>query len=237
MKDNLVPNHIGIIMDGNGRWAKNKGKKRSYGHLMGSKTLKKIAPYIFKKGVRILSVFAFSTENFKRSSEEVNYLMNLFIKMFTTDFNVIMDLGIKIVFSKCESGLPNELEKLIKEMENKTKNNNNGIFNICINYSGRREIVDSVKKICFDVEKNKLNINDISEEIFQKYLYNDLEPIDLLIRTSGEYRISNFMLWQLSYAEMYFPNVYFPDFNEKEFDKAIVYYNNRDRRFGGINEK
>lgn len=229
-----IPNHVAIIMDGNGRWATKRGLKRSLGHLEGSKTLKKIVKHAFKKGVKVLSVFAFSTENFKRSKEEVDYLMNLFVKMFKDNFKELKENNIKIVFSKKESGLPSKLEKIIKEVEEDTKNNTGGIFNICINYGGQDEIIDMTKKICDKILKNEINIENIDKDIIEKNLYQDLPSVDLLIRTSGEYRISNYMLWQLAYAEMYFPNTYFPDFNEEEFDKAIEVYNSRDRRFGEI---
>lgn len=237
MKEYQVPYHVAIIMDGNGRWAKEKGKIRSYGHEQGAKTLKELALYAFSKGVKVLSVFAFSTENFKRSNEEVNFLMNLFIKLFNEEFNVFNEKNIKVVFSKRETGLPTNVEKAIKKIEEETKNNTSGIFNICINYGGRSEIVDTCKKITNKVINNKININDINETLFSDNLYNKLPDIDLLIRTSGEYRISNFMLWQLSYSEMYFTNTYFPDFKPSELDKAFISYNKRDRRYGGIKDE
>ena len=232
MDDLKIPNHVGIILDGNGRWAKERGKARSYGHLEGFKTLKKLAKYVFSKGVKVLSVYAFSTENFKRSKEEVDFLMNLFVEKF----NELEDLkDVKIVFSGIKDfPLPENVLKVMKELEEKTKDNEKYIFNICVNYGGQSEIVDATKKIVNEVLENKLNINDINTNMFSKYLYNDLPPIDFLIRTSGEQRVSNFMLWQISYSEFYFPDVYFPDFDEKEFDKAMLVYNKRDRRFGSI---
>lgn len=235
--ENNIPNHVAIIMDGNGRWAKKRGLERSLGHLEGSKTLEKISSYIFEKGVKVLSVFAFSTENFKRSKEEVDYLMNLFVKMFKTKFKSLKSKNIKVVFSKKENGLPLKVEKAIKKMEEETKNNTAGIFNICINYGGRDEIVDVVKKISNDVINEKISIEDINFNTIENNLYQKLPPIDLLIRTSGENRISNFMLWQLSYAEMYFTNTLFPDFLEDEVDKAFIEYSKRDRRYGGIKDK
>jgi len=229
-----IPNHVAVIMDGNGRWATKRGLKRSEGHLEGSKTLKKLVKHAFERGVKVLSVFAFSTENFKRSKEEVDYLMNLFVKMFKDNFKELKEKNIKILFSKKESGLPSKLEKIIKDVEEDTKNNTGGIFNICINYGGQDEIIDMTKKVCSKVLKGEININDIDKNIIEKNLYQDLPSIDLLIRTSGEYRISNYMLWQTAYAEMYFTNTYFPDFDEMEFDKAMESYNKRDRRFGGV---
>ena len=186
-----IPKHVAIIMDGNGRWATKRNLSRSIGHLEGSKTLKKIVEYAFSNGIEILSVFAFSTENFKRSKEEVNYLMNLFVKMFKDYFDELNEKGIKIVFSKKESGLPDKLENIIKEVTEKTKDNKNGIFNVCINYGGQDEIVDVVKKISKKVLDGNINIDDINKNIIEENLYQKLPPIDLLIRTSGEYRISN----------------------------------------------
>ncbi len=237
MEDNKIPYHVAIIMDGNGRWAKERGKVRSYGHEMGAKTLKELALYAFSKGVKVLSVFAFSTENFKRSEEEVGFLMNLFIKLFNTEFKIFNEKDIKVVFSKKENGLPSKVEEAIKRIENDTKNNKSGIFNICINYGGRSEIVDTCKKITNKVLNNEISVEDINEEVFSDDLYNKLPDIDLLIRTSGEYRISNFMMWQLSYSEMYFTDTYFPDFKPSELDKAFINYSKRDRRYGGINNE
>lgn len=235
MDELKIPNHVGIILDGNGRWAKEKGKTRSYGHLHGFNNLKKLAKHIFNKGVKVLSVYAFSTENFKRSKDEVDFLMNLFIDKFME----LEDLeNVKIVFSGIKkSPLPDKVIEVIKELEEKTKNNTGHIFNICVNYGGQSEIVDACKKICNDVLNDKISIDDIDTNTFPTYLYNNLPPVDFLIRTSGELRISNFMLWQISYAEFYFPDTYFPDFNEDEFDKSLLVYNKRDRRFGNINYK
>ncbi|MBQ6282420.1 MAG: di-trans,poly-cis-decaprenylcistransferase [Bacilli bacterium] len=227
-----IPNHVAIIMDGNRRWATEKGLNKSEGHLAGSKTLRELVEYAFSNGIKVLSVFAFSTENFNRSKVEVNYLMNLFVNMFTDYFDELNRKGIKIVFSKRESGLPSKLEKIIKNVEGKTKNNKKGIFNICINYGGQFEIVDTIKKISAKVLNKEIDIDDIDKEYVEKNLYQDLPPIDLLIRTSGEYRVSNFMLWQMAYSEMYFTNTYFPDFHKEELEKAIKEFNKRDRRFG-----
>ena len=229
----MIPKHVAIIMDGNGRWAEQRGLKRSDGHKAGSEALKKVVEYAFNNGIEVLSVFAFSTENFKRSAEEVNYLMNLFVVVFKKYFNELHNTGIKIVFSKKEEGLPVNLEKLIKDITEKTKNNKKGIFNVCINYGGYDEIIDMTKKISTKVKNNELDINDINAHVINENLYQVLPPIDLVIRTSGEYRISNFMLLQMAYAELYFTNTYFPDFNDTEFEKALNEYKNRNRRFGG----
>ena len=226
MNNIIVPNHIGIIMDGNRRWAKEKKKKTIEGHLAGANRIISLAKYIFDKGVKYLSIYAFSTENFNRSAEEVSYLMGLIIKFFNERVNELHDYNIKIVVSGLRDNLSKEVLKCIDNVVDLTKDNTGGVLNVCLNYGGRREIVDAVNKI------KEANVN-ITEETFGKYLYNDLPDLDYVIRTSGEERISNFMLWQISYAEFYFPKVYFPDFDEKEFDKALEIYNNRKRRFGG----
>lgn len=237
MNDNIIPKHVSIIMDGNGRWATKRGLKRSEGHLEGSKTLEKIALYAIKKGVKVLSVYAFSTDNFKRSEEEVNYLMNLFILMFTKKMKKIKKNNIKVIFSGRREGLRSDVLEAMDKITNDTSNNENGILNICINYGGQEEIVDGIKRIVKDVNNNKISIDDIDKAFFSKYLYQDLPPIDLLIRTSGEYRISNYMIYQMAYSEFYFTDVLFPDFDEKEFDKAIDSFNHRDRRFGANSKR
>lgn len=226
MNNIIVPNHIGIIMDGNRRWAKEKNKKTIEGHLAGANRIISLAKYIFNKGVKYLSIYAFSTENFNRSAEEVSYLMGLIIKFFNERVNELHDYNIKIVVSGLRDNLSKEVLKCIDNVVDLTKDNTGGVLNVCLNYGGRREIVDAVNKI------KEANVS-ITEETFGKYLYNELPDLDFVIRTSGEERISNFMLWQISYAEFYFPKVYFPDFDEKEFDKALEIYNNRNRRFGG----
>lgn len=228
-----IPNHVAIIMDGNGRWATKRGLNRSMGHLEGSKTLEKLGTYILKRGVKVLSVFAFSTENFKRSDEEVDYLMNLFIDMFTKKCKRFKKEGIKVIFSGREKPLRKDVLKAMDTLQKETENNKNGILNICLNYGGQEEIIDASKKIAEDYKKGILDLDSLNKETFAKYLYNDLPPIDLLIRTSGELRISNFMLYQMAYSEMTFPNILFPDFKGKEFDIALEEYQKRNRRFGG----
>ena len=229
-----VPNHVAIIMDGNGRWAQNKGLKRTKGHQKGADVLKKISEYVYDKKIKILSVFAFSTENWKRDEEEIDYLMDLFIKAFKDNFNMIKKKGVKVVFSGVKDKLSKKVIDTMDKMQIETKDNKNGIFNICLNYGGQDEIVEATKKISALVKDNKIDIKDIDKQLFSKNLFNDLPPIDLLIRTSGEYRISNFMLWQMAYAELYFTDTLWPDFNEEEFDKALDAFNKRERRFGGV---
>ena len=228
-------NHIGIIVDGNGRWAKEKGKSRSEGHKAGAETLEKIILYINEKNIaKYLSLYVFSTENFNRSPEEVNYLMELFMKWFKKCKEKYKNANIKVLFSSQKEFLKSEIVKAIDELEEATKDNTGLVVNFCLSYGGRQEIVDATKKIATDVLEKKLNINDINEELFKKYLYKNLPDIDFLIRTSGENRVSNFMLWQISYAEMYFPKVYFPDFTPEQLEEAVKEYEKRDSRFGNV---
>lgn len=228
-----IPKHISIIMDGNGRWATRRGLKRSVGHLEGSKTLEKLALYAIDRGVEVLSVYAFSTDNFKRSNEEVDYLMNLFISMFSKKFKKIKDNGIKVVFSGRKVNLREDVLEAMDKITSETKDNTRGTLNICLNYGGQEEIVDAVKKI---VESN-VPVEEITKETMYKYLYNELPPIDLLIRTSGECRVSNYMIYEMAYSEFYFTDTLFPDFDGKELEKAILSYNGRDIRLGGNSDK
>lgn len=227
-----IPYHVGIILDGNGRWATERGLKRSEGHKAGFETLKILSKHVFTRGVKVLSVFAFSTENFNRTKDEVDYLMNLFLKGFKSSIKEFNKNNIKVVFSGRKEPLSDKVYESMKSLEKETLNNTGGVLNICLNYGGQTEIVDTTKKLINDVLDGKLKTEDITPEIFMKNLYNDLPPMDFLIRTSGEIRISNFMLFSLAYAEMYFPLTYFPDFKEDEFDKALEEYTKRDRRFG-----
>ena len=233
MNENKLPNHIGIIMDGNGRWATKRGLPRSAGHRAGAQNLKKLCKHINKLGLNYLSLYAFSTENFKREASEVSYLMNLFIEMFTNDFKFLIEDNIKVLFSGRREGLPSNVIKAIKKLEEDSKNNTGTVLNICLNYGSQDEIVDMVKKISGEVKDGNIKIDDIDRELVNKNMYYELPPVDYVIRTSGEMRISNFMLWQSSYVEYYFPETLFPDFDGKEFDKAIEEFNKRHRRFGG----
>ena len=226
-----IPNHVAIILDGNGRWAKAQGKKRTEGHKAGFNNLKKLSKYILEKGTKILSVYAFSTENFSRPQEEVDFLMNLCFEAFKQNVKYFQKENIKVIFSGRKEPLRKDILEAMDEITEMTKNNTLGTLNICINYGSRAEIIDATKKMLED------KVEKIDESTFNKYLYNDLPDIDFMIRTSGELRISNFMLWQLSYAELYFPKCYFPDFNEEEYDKALIEYNNRNRRFGSLNNE
>ena len=226
--------HIAIIMDGNGRWAKKRGLARSFGHKEGSKMLEHIAIHTQKLGIPYLSVFAFSTENFKRSKEEVDFLMNLFIEMFTKKFKKLKEKGVKVVFSGRRENLRKDVLESMDFITEETKNNDKLTLNICLNYGGQSEIVDTTKKLIEKVLKNEIKVEDIDTNLFEENLYQKLPPIDLLIRTSGEYRISNFMLWESSYSEYYFTDTLFPDFNEQELDKALEEFYKRTRKFGGV---
>lgn len=234
--DNVkIPNHVAIILDGNGRWAKEKGMIRSQGHQAGFDNLVNLSKHVFNRGSKYLSVYAFSTENFKRSKDEVNFLMNLFEKKFKEYAIELKEENIKVVFSGGrDKPVSKKILKVIDECEEITKECTRGVLNICFNYGSHLEIKEAFKKIYNDVNKNKITIDDIDEDMIYHYMFQDLPPIDYLIRTSGEQRLSNFMLYQMDYAEMYFPKTYFPDFNNEEYDKALIEYTKRDRRFGGI---
>ena len=229
--DNL-PKHVGIIMDGNGRWATSRGLKRSLGHKAGADNLEKLLEHIYNLRIKYVSIYAFSTENFKREKAEVDYLMDLFVKIFSVKKKLFIKNELRVLFSGRLDDLREDVQNSLNKLEEITKDFKRGTLNVCLNYGGRYEIVDMTKKIASLVKEEKINIEDISEELVNKYMYQELPPLDFVIRTSGEQRISNFMLWQSSYAEYYFPKTLFPDFNPEEFDKAIEEYNNRHRRFG-----
>ena len=231
--EKIIPKHVGIIMDGNGRWAKKRGLIRSLGHKAGADNLDGLMRHIYETGVEYISLYAFSTENFKRDKEEVDYLMNLFVNLFTSKRKKFVEKKIKVIVSGRRDNLREDLQKAIHDTEEATKDFEGKVVNFCLNYGGRPEIIDMVKKVSQMVKDGKINIDDIDEELVNENMYQDLPPLDFVIRTSGEMRISNFMLWQSSYAEFYFPETYFPDFDGKEFDKALEEFARRNRRFGG----
>ena len=234
MKMNNIPLHVGIIMDGNGRWAQERGKSRSVGHKEGASTLEKLVAHAKKIGVKYLSVYAFSTDNFKRSSSEVNFLMDLLVVYFNNKLSKLAKEGVKVLISGRKDNLRDDVLNAIDSITEITKDNDKLVFNICFNYGGQEEIVDATLKIANEIVNNRLVKEELDKNMFYKYLYNELPPIDLLIRTGKEHRLSNFMLYQSSYAEIYFVDTFFPDFLEKEFDLALDYYNKCDRRFGSI---
>lgn len=231
-KENL-PQHIAIIMDGNRRWAKAKGKPAAFGHKEGAKTLEKIVRYANKIGLQYITVYAFSTENWKRTEEEVKALMFLF-QSYLSDYAKRADSeNIKVKFLGDRTALSDSMQKLMKECEEKTQNNTGITFNIALNYGGRDEILRAVKNISAKVKTGSLNIEDIDEEVIENNLYTKGEPDpDLLIRTSGEKRLSNFLPWQLAYTEFLFVDKNWPDFSEEDLDNAIQEYQKRTRKFG-----
>lgn len=226
--ESRIPSHIAIIMDGNGRWAEKRGLPRTLGHKEGAAALRKIITYAGEIGIKYLTVYAFSTENWKRSKDEIDALMFLFKTYLKNEEKNIMKNNVRFLVSGRKEGVSPSLLKAIKNLEDKSKDNTGLTLNIAFNYGGRAEIIDAVNSIL------KLGVDHIDEENFSKYLYNDIPNPELLIRTSGEFRISNFLLWQIAYSEIYITDALWPDFNEKELDKAIESYNERDRRFGGV---
>lgn len=233
MEDNNLPQHIAIIMDGNRRWAKEKGMPISYGHKEGAKTLEKIVRFANKIGIKYITVYAFSTENWKRSTEEVGALMNLF-QNYLDDYAKRADsenIKVKIIGKK--EGLSKKMQDSIEKCMERTKNNTGITFNIALNYGGRDEILSAIKEIATEVKEQKIDINDITEELISNKLYTKGEPDpDLLIRTSGELRLSNFLPWQLVYSEFLFIKKYWPDFTEDDLLEAIKIYQKRNRKFG-----
>lgn len=230
---NKIPQHIAMIMDGNGRWAKKRFLPRVAGHVKGVSALKKIVDYCDKIGVKYLTVFAFGRENWNRPQSEVSFLMRLMIKRLNHEINELYQKNAQIRFIGDRARLSKEFLTSIEQAEQKTASNNGLVFNICVDYSGEFDIIQAVNKIIEDKLETPIN-----EEIFAKYLLTNGSPNpELVIRTSGECRISNFMLWQLAYSEIYFSQVFWPDFSPNELDKAIDWYNNRERRFGKISEQ
>ena len=223
MAHTTVPKHVAIILDGNGRWAKKRGQPRSFGHYMGGRNLFTVAKAAKKAGISILSVYAFSTENWKRPKDEVNYLMTKPIEMYHEHKHRIHEIDYKIVFIGRKDRFSKELLDVIADIEEKTKHNEAFVLNVCIDYGAYDEIITAVNKLDKPITKETLE---------QALMIND--PVDLLIRTSGEQRLSNFLLWQVSYAEFYFAKVHWPSFNEKQLLKAIKAYQKRQRRFGGL---
>jgi len=230
-----VPEHVAIIMDGNGRWATKKGLPRSYGHKRGVNVLKEILKSSKKLGCKVLTVYAFSTENWSRPTKEVDFLINLFSEVLKNEIKKIHEESTKIKFIGDLTPFPENLKKIISSSESLTNNNNDFLFNVCVNYGGRQEIVKVAKELALKSSSGEIKPSEINEELFNsKLLTRGIKDPELLIRTSGEKRISNFLLWQLAYSEIYISEVLWPDFNEFEFLKAIIDYQSRNRRFGGI---
>jgi len=230
-----IPQHVAIILDGNGRWAKKKHMPRTYGHVQGSKVVEDMLTIVDDIGVKYLTIYAFSTENWKRSPDEVSTLMKILRTYLKDCIKKCMKNNVKCRVIGESVGLSEDIVDRIFNLEEATKNNTGLNFTIAINYGGRDEIVRAVKKIANDLQSNKLLTDNINEELINSYLdTNELPDPDLLIRTSGEERLSNFMPWQLAYTEFYFTPVLWPDFNREELIKAFEKYNKRERRFGGV---
>ena len=233
-----IPKHIAIIMDGNGRWAKEKGKLRVEGHKKGAENIEKIIDYSIKLGVKYLTVYAFSTENWKRPASEVNFIMKLLDRYLTNEIETFQKNNVCVRFMGSRDGLPKNVQEKMDNAVQKTKDNTGIILNLAINYGGQAEILEAVKKVASEVKDGLLSIDEINIKCFENYLYTkDLPPLDLLIRTGGDSRVSNFMLWQIAYAEIWNTEIYWPDFSSEFFLQAVKDFQKRDRRFGGLNTK
>lgn len=230
-----IPKHIAIIMDGNGRWAKERKLPRTMGHRAGMKTIKTVVTEAGTLGVKYLTLYAFSTENWKRPSEEVNALMDLVVEFIDKELNELHENGIVLNSLGDISKLPEKARKSIEAAKSKTRNNKGLTLNIALNYGGRDEIVKGVKEIAALVGQGKLKLEDINEKEISNHLYTKNMPDpDIVIRPSGELRLSNYLLWQSAYSEFWFSNINWPDFNEKDLRTAIADYQKRNRRFGGV---
>jgi len=227
-----IPKHVAIIMDGNGRWAKKRGLPRIEGHRRGAETIERCMDTAIELGINVVSLYAFSTENWSRPKEEINGLWNLLESFFEKKLNIIIEKGVQLRHSGSLKELPVNVQRIITEAVEKSKNNSTIILNLCLNYGGRHEIIHAVNEW---IQKKPSHELSLTPETFERYLYTKgLPDVDLLIRTSGEYRISNFLLWQIAYAELVFMKVLWPDFNEKHLYQAIYEYQHRERRFGGL---
>ena len=233
---NRIPAHIAIILDGNGRWAKERGKPRIYGHRHGAFNLRDLAKYGNQIGIKYMTVYCFSTENWKRPDDEVNFLMNTpvwYIKRFWK--TMVLNTNIKYKMIGRRDRLPKKLLEAIEEMEVATKDHTGLVLTLCIDYGSRDEITTAVKNIAKDVKDGIIDPKDINEDMISNNLFTkDYPPLDLLIRTSGECRISNYLLWQLAYSELYFTDTYFPAFTPDKLKEALIDFQNRNRRFGGL---
>ena len=232
------PNHVAIIMDGNGRWAKLKGKDRLYGHKNGIKSVQKIVEYATKIKIKNLTLYAFSTENWNRPKKEIETLMSILINTLRKEINKMIENNVQFKCIGDISRLPQNVIKEVEETVKKTSENNGLVLTLALNYGFKKELICAIKNLAVKVKKNLISIDEIDEKIVNNHLHSgELPSVDLLIRTSGEQRISNFLLWQISYAELFFSDVFWPDFDEKHFEKAITNYTNRERRFGKTSDQ
>ncbi len=237
IKQKPMPKHIAVIMDGNGRWAKSRGLIRTAGHRMGVQALKSMVIALDELNIHYVTVYAFSTENWKRPAEEVNVLMELIVEFLDKELDYMDEKGVQIHPIGDLSRLPKRTYDKIVAAQERTKDNTNIILNVAFNYGGRQEIVRAAKLICADVQANKLNIDDIDEVLFSNYLYTSGQPDpDLVIRPAGEMRVSNFLLWQIAYSEFWCTSVLWPDFGKEHLWQAIWDFQNRDRRYGGLSK-
>ena len=242
LKNQLIPSrlpkHIAIIMDGNGRWAKEKGKLRVFGHKNGVKSVRSTIEIAAEIGIDVLTLYAFSTENWNRPKLEIDMLMSLLVSSLKKELKLLIKNNISLRTIGNIDSLPKKAQKELNEVIEKTKNNTHLILNLALSYSSKEEIVNAFKNISKKIVNNELSIEEIDENIINNHLYTrNLPNVDLVIRTSGEMRISNFLLWQIAYAELYFTNVYWPDFNKEGFLKAIINYQQRERRFGKTSDQ
>jgi len=229
-----IPRHIGVIMDGNGRWAKKRGLPRSDGHKAGAKTLEDISNYCEKIGVEVLTVYAFSTENWKRPKEEVDAIMNLLYEYLSNMEKFVGGRKCRVCIIGDRSALSEKLQQKIEEIEEYTKNRTENVLNIALNYGGRDEIIRAAKVAAKSVREGQITEQDINEEYLSSLMYTgENPPVDLIIRPSGEKRLSNFLLWQCAYSEFWYSDICWPDFTEKHMRQAIAAYQKRNRRFGG----
>ena len=232
-----MPRHVAIILDGNGRWAKAKGMPRNYGHAQGSKNVERICEEAWRMGIKYLTVYAFSTENWNRPKDEVDALMKLLRNYMKTCLKTAAKNDMKIRVIGDITRLDEDIRSRIEELEKSTKDNGGLNFQIAINYGSRDEITRAVRRIAADCRDGRLAAEEIDEQVIDRYLdTHDIPDPDLLIRTSGEQRLSNYLLWQLAYTEFYFTDVPWPDFTKEELLKAVEQYNARDRRYGGVKE-
>lgn len=233
-----LPQHIAIIMDGNGRWAKKQGLLRSVGHEKGTKSVREVVEGCAEIGVKNLTLYAFSTENWNRPKLEVKTLMRLLVSSLKKEIKTLQDNDISLNAVGCLNNLPSKAKKELEEVIEKTAHNKHMTLTLALSYGSREELVNAVKNISEEVKNNQLNISEISEETINTHLYTkNLPDVDLMIRTSGEQRISNFLLWQMAYAEFYFTPVLWPDFSKEDLFEAIFKYQKRERRFGKTSEQ